>query len=266
MEIKHRRLNSQLRDESQATESFRKDLAEERKENERLKASQSGILASELLDHLTYWSICTSRPRLQNLAPVCHEGVKLREYLASDPRSAECATNMLYLPGRSVMVGEGLQHVFAVTPMYVYDCATDNWRKYERSFPLGTTFSFFCRRKEFIYYAGEYTIKELCPAQSDGAMLNCSGINLDALADTTLLNFEAGEKKNISKRTIKQLYTSFILKVLPLGLQCVGFDEALYNQLKIRFEVSLPMAKRKEIFASEEESKSKKRRLTNTTV
>lgn len=80
---------------------------------------------------------------------------------------------------------------------------------------------------------------------------------MGTLTDATLPD---DDEKGRAYTLVKQLLASAVFKVSPFSLQCVDFDEGLYNRLRLRFEVSVPVGKRKQLFQSERGTNSKRKK------
>ncbi|KAF8888164.1 hypothetical protein CPB84DRAFT_1786362 [Gymnopilus junonius] len=186
------------------------------------------------------------RPRTNALSPIHHTDVNLKKYLAADKRTSKCSTNFLYLPGLLRWCPKKV-HAIAMGPIHVFDSDKGHWVKKSIFETLyGKTFSLFYKNGFETYYVGTYQAVKLLDMFPDGfhdSKIFNDGLSMSALADATFSSerkIKNGAGQPPSSSNIRQLYLDGILKIEPLGLQCVGFDQNLYMALKVRYETCRP--------------------------
>ncbi|PPR07065.1 hypothetical protein CVT26_005266 [Gymnopilus dilepis] len=154
---------------------------------------------------------------------------------------SKCSANFLYLPGL-IQWCANVQHAVAVGPFRMFDTKNGLWNResifgalYDKSFPL------FYKSGFSTYYAGTYkAIKLVGRLPLDGFgdyTIFDDNLSLFALADASVSRNSASKGTNHQPPTnsaIQALYRDGLLKVELLGLQCVGFDQKLYNALQTR--------------------------------
>ncbi|CAA7269822.1 unnamed protein product [Cyclocybe aegerita] len=235
----------QNKTQEKAEKSKSQTLKEELRPEERLSSF------SELSEFKKYMSALprySERPAPAQLRPICHEGVDLNAYLSADSRTASCAQSLLYSPGRMTWTSSDAHHALILGPIHVFDDLRKTWQKVSTLRHLyDQTFHVFFPRNNCILYGGLYKVHSFRDKHPDGCLL--SGASGLSLAEATIVNASSvgHNPRSIKPSDIARLYMDGILKVEPVGLQCVGFDKELYGVLKRKFEVSLPVEKRKEV-------------------
>ncbi|KAJ7111745.1 hypothetical protein C8R44DRAFT_798570 [Mycena epipterygia] len=119
----------------------------------------------------------------------------------------------------------------AYGPTYRYDRATKKWIKGSDLVSLhGGTRELFANYKAHIFYMGTYKchdLRTLCPEGTNTPFEISSQEIIDAAFGV--------RKPQRCDHIIKQCYPEGVIKVEATGLQCVGFNQQLYNSLRKRF-------------------------------
>ncbi|KAJ7732448.1 hypothetical protein B0H16DRAFT_178152 [Mycena metata] len=175
-------------------------------------------------------------PSLKQLEPVCFANTNLHGYLAQDAGTKSFLNHVLYLPKRITHLF-GFQYI-AYGPTHRYDRTTGKWTEGSdlTSFHGGTR-ELFLNFKEFVAYAGSYKCHDLGSLETNGIGVP-SHISLPEIMDAILgLPWPPGHAK-----IIKERYPDG-LRVRATGLQCVGFNNQLYDSLHKRFAHQRAMGK-----------------------
>ncbi|KAF8888165.1 hypothetical protein CPB84DRAFT_1786364 [Gymnopilus junonius] len=191
----------------------------------------------EVVEYMLKFPKVDHRPRYNTLRPVYHSGMDLKKYLAADKRTSACSANFLFLPGLFAWCPK-VHHAFAIGPVHIFESKKGRWIEKSIFESLyDKTFSLFYKYETGTYYAGTYkAIKLLDFARADfktGKFLLRAWYALDATLPGEKNN---GRQPSLVHDTVRQLYLDGVLKVEPLGLQCVAFDHGLYAGLKDRYE------------------------------
>lgn len=184
------------------------------------------------------------RSNFEDILPVCHKGVDLRSYLDADPQSSPCTKKMLYVPGRLTWCTASKHHALAFGPMFAVDSEKMIWKENSVFNSLyGQTVELFYNCKDLIYYGGQYKCHNNRQNNPDGDLVQKETSAFE-LADVTITVNSGPGKHEALRKMIFHLYIGGILKTEILGLQCVGFDDELYNTLVKRFNMNNPSLKR----------------------
>lgn len=151
---------------------------------------------------------------------------------------------MLYVPGRLTWCTASKHHALAFGPMFAVDSEKMIWKENSVFNSLyGQTVELFYNCKDLIYYGGQYKCHNNRQNNPDGDLVQKETSAFE-LADVTITVNSGPGKQEALRKMIFHLYIGGILKTEILGLQCVGFDDELYNTLVKRFNMNNPSLKR----------------------
>ncbi|KAJ7265549.1 hypothetical protein C8J57DRAFT_1718230 [Mycena rebaudengoi] len=187
-------------------------------------------------EYLRKLPVSSARPHVSELDPVCYKSNNIYSYLAEDPNSKAFFNHVLYLPKRSAWLDpnggeDGSPHALAFGPSNRYDQLQSAWIEGSDLDSLhGGTRELFMIRKDWILYVGTYKCHDLRGLAPKGTP-KPSHISTKEILDATVGIPTPPEVQPI----IKYMFPDGIIKVVATGLQCVGFNQQLYDSLRRRF-------------------------------
>ncbi|KAJ7253631.1 hypothetical protein C8J57DRAFT_627568 [Mycena rebaudengoi] len=173
------------------------------------------------------WPSYEARSPLEQLEPVFHANNNLHAYLAGDPKFKSILNNILYLPGRTLIVESGnASHCLAFGPTHQY--ADGRWTSGSDLASLhGGTRELFLVLGRFVVYAGTHKCRQMLPRGSHIP----PDISLSELRGAALGGASPPDADEIMNRQ----FPEGITKVDAIGLQCIGFNGELYDSLRDTF-------------------------------
>ncbi|KAJ7149469.1 hypothetical protein C8R43DRAFT_1007206 [Mycena crocata] len=181
--------------------------------------------------------------------PGIHQLLSVRPYLKS------CGLNQympkkfnkilshpaLYLDKRTIAIKNS--HFLAFGPTHNYDKASGSWIDSDTLASLcGQRRELFVVLHDAIYYAGIYLCMDLGSIYGEDILLLPNEIDAHQI---TKLVFAGGPRKQKSRmRLIEESWPKGI-NVTCIGLQCIGFNQALYDQLQLTRSNNQTSQKRK---------------------
>ncbi|KAJ7101850.1 hypothetical protein C8R43DRAFT_242504 [Mycena crocata] len=160
----------------------------------------------------------------------------------------------LHCPKRSIWCGSERVHVLVFAPTHEYWYETDTWAvSTKMAGYLGKEFDFFINQGSHVYYVGTYKVHSLRTVHPPGSRIT-SDVSQAAILRATGLSAHLKEK-------ITECFADGEIKTECFGLQCVGFDQQLYDSLRQRFKAGAGAGKRKagsEDFRDKGKAKSQK--------
>ncbi|KAF7290276.1 hypothetical protein MIND_01341400 [Mycena indigotica] len=194
----------------------------------------------------------TRQPFNKNIAPVAGNNYQTMTMLRSlvsphlhlgvlltlcDPQEKRTCRPQLYLPHRTQWCTAEKLHALCFAPTMVYDQATGDWSADTSLRRLcGERVDFFVLEKSDLYYAGIYVVHDMRGLHPPGSVLP-RDISFKAVMRAMGL-----ERPRSAGAYTNELLTDKLLEVYPdrrprtecFGLQCVGFDAELYQNLRDR--------------------------------
>ncbi|KAJ7633712.1 hypothetical protein B0H17DRAFT_1149904 [Mycena rosella] len=185
-----------------------------------------------------------AQPKLCRVKPVCDIRSPLLDYIAQNPtlqRSTYCPTyhrgsstdkafgslnRVLYAPGR--IWGLANRQYLLFSPTHRYEAETENWVSTTQDLVDGSARELFIQKPGCVKYAGTYKCHNFSKLFPGGiAMPSCVSA---AVHDAAGLSRIADPEQ-----VIAQHFSDGILRVHATGLQCLGFDGALYDSFRQLF-------------------------------
>ncbi|KAJ6576999.1 hypothetical protein DFH09DRAFT_1148951 [Mycena vulgaris] len=135
----------------------------------------------------------------------------------------------LHCPKRTVWCGIDRVHALVFAPTHEYWYSSKQWvSKTKMCSFVGQTFDFFVNQGTFVYYAGSYKVHSLRKVHPPGSKIT-SDVSPAAIHRATGLSLR-------STAEVSECFPDGEIETECFGLQCVGFDHALYEGLCKRFK------------------------------
>ncbi|KAJ7455131.1 hypothetical protein FB451DRAFT_646788 [Mycena latifolia] len=137
----------------------------------------------------------------------------------------------LHCPKRTIWCGGERVHALVFAPTHEYWYSSDKWiHKSKMNASVGETFDFFVNQGGSVYYAGIYKVHSLRTVHPPGAKIT-SDVSRLAIHRATGLSLHSTEDK------VAECFPDGEIRTECFGLQCVGFDQTLYEGLYARFRI-----------------------------
>ncbi|KAJ7667191.1 hypothetical protein B0H17DRAFT_1142883 [Mycena rosella] len=209
-------------------------------DNERTALKEVSDACEKYRKYMKALSSFDHRPcPVKDLQPVCYKDGNLYAYLAQDKNAKSFLHHVLYLPKRATAVAD--VHFIAFGPTHKYDRQSGKWIEgSDLATFYGETRELFANWNDFVLYVGTYMCHDLRAICPEGTSLPFH-ISPYEITDAAFgVPLPQGFKK-----LIEQCYPDGKIRVVATGLQCVGFNVALYDSLRRRFADDQASGKRK---------------------
>ncbi|KAJ7149460.1 hypothetical protein C8R43DRAFT_1007192 [Mycena crocata] len=227
----HTQVNMQLQDDLETLQAKHEELvATERRLNARLAVVQPDKAVETLKVRELYgkfmaqFPVPMARPPNKELQPIdwASDNRFFTHTFPTQRRSAHFPKRVHWCPCGDV-------HAILYHPTHEYRASDDVWVTPPRITALSQVdFDLFVTDGACVYYAGLYRLRSMRAVHTPG-----SSIPADICA--AAIQFATGLPNELAGK-IGQCFPDGQIKVECFGLQCVGFDQRLYEALRHRFE------------------------------
>ncbi|KAJ7500222.1 hypothetical protein B0H11DRAFT_802875 [Mycena galericulata] len=185
------------------------------------------------------------RPSFKDLQPIHKLASKYSTTLEVSTQDLPTTRRTLYCPKRTLWCGGQHLHALVFAPTQEYWYSTDSWTdKTKMRAYCGETFEFFVNKAGFTYYAGAYVVHSLRDVHPPGS-------NITTDVSRLAIHRATGLSQNHADK-VKECFPDGEIKTECFGLQCVGFNQAVYRTLRERFTGTSGVDDRKRKAGSED--------------
>ncbi|KAJ7444792.1 hypothetical protein B0H11DRAFT_2291106 [Mycena galericulata] len=200
--------------------------------NERIQTSMACAQYSAFMDRFPY--AVHARPAFHSLQLVGRVEMNLRDYLAADPACQASADRALYIPKRTIWASAACVHALAFAPTHRYDANTAHWTPGSDISSLDDAWrDLFLDVGQSVYYVGIYRchdLRHLCPGGCEAPE------NVSALAMLDAAHLGSTTPPAERTRILRSFFPQGMLTAHCVGLECIGFNQALYDALRDRVQ------------------------------
>ncbi|KAJ7912995.1 hypothetical protein B0H13DRAFT_513516 [Mycena leptocephala] len=164
----------------------------------------------------------SGRPAFKDIQPIHTVGPSAEIF------THDISTNSLHFPKRSLWCSSVCDHALVFAPTHEYRHASDTWVNSSRMVSnCGQTFDLFMNKGDLVFYVGIYRVHSL-------RMVHPPGAKIPTDVSRAAILLAAGLHQR-SQTKVNECFPDGEMRTECFGLQCVGFDNKLYDSLRERY-------------------------------